>query len=104
MVSKTKDPEKEMSYKSILVPIDGSPQSHRRIAVAARLAAAFQADLTGIAVVAPLDLPPRVSSPGAKALLTEEFDKSLANAQSLVKAFAAEARAAGAATAQARVV
>lgn len=93
-----------MSYKSILVPIDGGPQSKRRVAVAARIAASFQAELVGIAIVPPLDLPPRLRGPGPKAVLTEEFDKSLANAELKVKAFAAEARAAGAPTASAKVV
>jgi nucleotide-binding universal stress UspA family protein len=93
-----------MSYKSILVPIDGSPQSKRRIEVAARLAAAFQAELTGIAIVPPLELPQRRRSPGVKAVLTEEFAKSLAHAESLVQAFPEQARAAGAPVANAKVV
>ena len=93
-----------MSYKSILVPIDGSPQSRRRVAVAARLAAAFQAELVGIAIVPPLELPPRLRGPGPKAVLTEEFDKALATAESMAQAFAAEARAAGAPSASAKVV
>lgn len=93
-----------MSYKNILVPIDGSAQSKRRIAVAARLAAAFQADLTGIAVVPPLELPQRLRSPGAKAVLKEEFDKSLVHAESLVQVFPEQARAAGAPAANAKVV
>lgn len=94
-----------MSYKSILVPIDGSPQSERRVAVAANLAAAFQAHLSGISVVAPLELPQRLRShPGAKAMLKEEFEKSLAHAESVVRAFPELARNAGAASADARVV
>jgi len=93
-----------MSYKSILVPIDGSPQSTRRVAVAARIAAAFQADLAGIAIVAPLELPSRLRGPGAKAVLTDEFEKSLAKAELLAQAFAAPARAAGAPGAEAKVV
>lgn len=93
-----------MSYKSILVPIDGSPQGTRRVAVAARIAAAFQADLAGIAIVAPLELPSRLRGPGPKAVLTEEFDKSVANAESLAQAFPGQARAAGAPVAAAKVV
>jgi nucleotide-binding universal stress UspA family protein len=64
----------------------------------------LQADLAGIAIVAPLDLPPRLRGPGPKAVLTEEFDKSLATAEALAQAFAADARAAGAPRADAKVV
>jgi nucleotide-binding universal stress UspA family protein len=94
-----------MTYKSILVHLDGSPEGERRIAVAARLAAAFEARLEGVAIVAPLELPQRLRShPGAKAILTEEYEKSKAAAQALVEEFAAKAKAAGAPGSRARVV
>ena len=94
-----------MTYKSILVHIDGTPAAERRIDVAARLAAAHGARLEGVALVQPLDLPQRLRShPGAKAILTEEYEKSRAAARQMAQAFAEQARAAGAAGANARVV
>lgn len=93
-----------MSYKSILVCIDGSAESGRLTEVAARLAADFGANLTGLAIVAPLEVPQRLRSPPAKAVLTEEFEKALAAAQERAKSFTARAHAAGVATAAAEVV
>lgn len=93
-----------MSYKTILVPIDPSADCERRLEAAARVAAGFGAHLSGLAIVAPLELPQRLRShPGAKAILKEEFDKALAAAEDMAKAFPARARAAGAASADARV-
>lgn len=94
-----------MTYKSILVPIDGSDASARRVEVAARLAADHEAHVSGLAIVPPLDLPQRLRShPGAKAILQQEQGKALAAAAALVQAFAPEARAAGAPSADARLV
>ena len=94
-----------MTYKSILVHIDGTPAAERRIGVAAKLAAAHGARLEGVAIVQPLELPQRLRShPGAKAIMTEEYEKSRAAAQKMAQAFAAQARGAGAATASGRVV
>lgn len=93
-----------MTYKSILVPIDGSPEAERRTRVAAQLAAAFDAQLTGIAIVPPLDLPQRLRShPGAKAVLKDEFQKELALAQQQAHAFPVSARLAGATRVESRV-
>lgn len=93
-----------MSYKSILVPIDGSKEADRRLEVAAGLASIFEAHLTGIRVVAPLELPQRLrSNPRAKAILKEEFEKALATAKELVRKFPETARAAGAPRADARI-
>lgn len=94
-----------MSYKSILVAIDGSAENDRCVEVAARLAGEHHGHLTGLAIVPPLELPQRLRShPGAKAILTEEFEKALAAAHTLAAAFPERARAAGAPSADARVV
>ena len=93
-----------MTYKNILVCIDASAESERRTQVAARLAAELGAHVAGLAVVAPLEVPQRLRAPPAKAMLTEEFEKSLAAAQELAKDFTARARAAGAPSAAADVV
>lgn len=94
-----------MTYKSILVHIDGTPAGERRVAAAARLAATFGAHLEGVAIVPPLELPQRLRShPGAKAILTEEYEKSMAGARKLTEAFPAQAKGAGVASARARVV
>lgn len=91
-----------MTYKSILVPIDGSPAGARRIEVAARLAADHGAHLRGLAIVPPLELPQRLRShPAAKAILEQEREKALAGAEALVKGFPQQARAAGAPSADA---
>lgn len=93
-----------MTYKSILVPIGSSPQTARRVEVAGRIAALLGAQVSGIAIVAPLELPQRLRShPGAKAILKEEFEKALANAKGIARDFPASARAAGAPAAVARV-
>ena len=93
-----------MSYKSILVAIDGSAENDRCVEVAARLAGEHHGHLTGLAIVPPLELPQRLRShPGAKAILTEEFEKALVAANTLVAAFPARARAAGAHSADAKV-
>ncbi len=85
-----------MAYKCILVHIDGRPDSARRIEAAAALATEFGARLTGIAVVPPLHLPQRLRShPGAKAILKEEFEKSLASARGFARDFEKKAKAAG---------
>jgi nucleotide-binding universal stress UspA family protein len=42
-----------MSYKTILVHVDGSPHVRRRVEIAARLAALYDAHLIGVAVAAP---------------------------------------------------
>ena len=93
-----------MSYRSILVHLDATPEAQRRMAVAAQLAARLDAHLAGLLIVAPLELPQRLRShPGAKAMLAEELKKSLAAAGVLAKSFPARARAAGAASADAKV-
>lgn len=93
-----------MSYKSILVAIDGSAENDRCVEVAARLAGEHGGHLAGLAIVPPLELPQRLRShPGAKAILTEEFEKALAAANALVAAFPERARASGAHSADARV-
>ena len=93
-----------MSYRSILVHLDAAAATDRRVAVAGRLAKQFDAHLAGLVVVAPLELPQRLRShPGAKAMLKQEFEKSLAAAKAVAKAFPARARAAGAPSAEARV-
>jgi len=92
-----------MSYKNILVYIDGSAESERRTEVAARLAADSGANLAGLVIVAPLEVPQRLRSPQGKAVLTKEFEKSLAAAQALARSFPARSRAAGAPSAGAEV-
>lgn len=93
-----------MTYKSILVPIDGSEESERRIGVAARLAADFHAHLVALAIVAPLELPQRLRShPGVNKILKVEFEKALGAARALAKSFPARAREAGAPSAEARL-
>lgn len=94
-----------MSYKSILVATDGSAENDRCVEVAARLAGEHHGHLTGLAIVPPLELPQRLRShPGAKAILTAEFEKALVAANALVAAFPERARAAGAHSADAKVV
>lgn len=93
-----------MSYRSILVHLDAAADTAMRVAVAARIAKRFDAHLAGLVVVAPLELPQRLRShPGAKAMLKQEFEKSLAAAKAVAKGFPAQARAAGAPSADARV-
>jgi nucleotide-binding universal stress UspA family protein len=88
--------EEEMTYRSILVHIDGRPDSATRIDAAARLAAKMGAELVGLAIVPPLELPQALrSNAGAKAMLQAEWEKSRAAARSFATQFEGRAKAAG---------
>jgi nucleotide-binding universal stress UspA family protein len=94
-----------MSWKSILVHVDGRPGSRARIDLAARIAKQVGAGLAGIAVVAPMDLPQRLrSNPGVKRILGAEWRKAKAAAAGFAEEFAAQAGAAGFPKARATVV
>src|SRR5687767_5994416 len=93
-----------MTYRTILVHIDGHAACERRIAVAARLAGKLGARVTGLAIVPPLELPQALRSHGgAKKILGEEWEKSRKAARALTADFVKRALASGAPRADATV-
>jgi len=90
-------------YKTILVHVDGTPQSAQRVDVAARLAAEYEAHLVGAAAtgLSAFALPVSVLGAGAMPVVFP-IDELRADADLALDGFDARARAAGALSAERR--
>jgi nucleotide-binding universal stress UspA family protein len=62
-----------MTYKRILVPFDSSPYAEKALALAARLAKDFNAQLHILSVVEELPSTPRMERTGVKSTITGEM-------------------------------